>query len=378
MRLLLLDQFSEPGGAQRCLLDLLPAIRARGWQALVGLPGEGELFARVRAEGFETARIDCGPYRSGRKSAADTARFLAQTPRLSGQIHLLAGRVQADLVYVNGPRLLPAASLAGLSMPVLFHAHSYLGPGAMRRLAGISLRRMRATVVANCRFVGEPWKEYADEGRVSLIYNGTARRLPARGRAETFATIGCLGRISPEKGQREFLRAAAIIHRSIPQCRFLIGGATLFTGTAYEEDVRRAAGGLPVEFTGWIKDVDPFFGRLSILLVPSAAHEAIPRVILEAFAAGVPVIAFASGGIPEAIENGVDGFLAHSVDEMAALAVQLLSGGSDRLAAVARAGYETWRRRFMIERYQAEILATIEAAVGTAPPPQQPDPPRQQ
>ena len=67
MRLLLLDQFSDPGGAQQVLLELLPAIRERGWKALVGLPGEGELFARVRALGFETARIDCGPYHVGQE-----------------------------------------------------------------------------------------------------------------------------------------------------------------------------------------------------------------------------------------------------------------------------------------------------------------------
>ena len=87
MRLLVLDQFSDLGGAQRCLLDLLPGIGARGWRALVALPGTGELFERVRALGFETARVDCGPYTSGGKSAMDVARFAIGTPRLAWQIH---------------------------------------------------------------------------------------------------------------------------------------------------------------------------------------------------------------------------------------------------------------------------------------------------
>ncbi len=69
MNLLLLDQFSDPGGAQKNLLDLLPAIRAAGWQTLVGIPGEGALFEQVRALGFEAEAIECGPYGSGRKSA---------------------------------------------------------------------------------------------------------------------------------------------------------------------------------------------------------------------------------------------------------------------------------------------------------------------
>ena len=90
MKLLLLDQFSDLGGAQQNLLELLPAIRDAGWQTLVGLPGDGELFERVRALGFEAERIECGPYGSGRKSAADFARFLAGTPRLARQMRRMA------------------------------------------------------------------------------------------------------------------------------------------------------------------------------------------------------------------------------------------------------------------------------------------------
>src|SRR2546426_974605 len=125
MKLLLLDQFSDLGGAQQVLLELLPSIRARGWSATVGMPGDGPMFARVRELGFDTERIDCGPYGSGRKSLGDVARFAASTPRLASQIRRLA---MVDLIYVNGPRLLPAVALARPAAPVVFHAHSYLPP----------------------------------------------------------------------------------------------------------------------------------------------------------------------------------------------------------------------------------------------------------
>src|SRR6476661_3157554 len=98
MKLLLLDQFSDPGGAQQGLLDLLPAIRERGWDALVGLPGNGELFDRVREAGFPAEHIECGPYASGRKSPRDVARFLSGTPKLARQIGAMAAG--ADVVYV--------------------------------------------------------------------------------------------------------------------------------------------------------------------------------------------------------------------------------------------------------------------------------------
>ena len=115
MKLLLLDQFSDLGGAQQNLLELLPALRDAGWQrAGRACPAKANSSNAVRALGFEAERIECGPYASGRKSAADFGRFLAGTPRLARQMRRMAQRVDADLVYLNGPRLLPAAAMAGL------------------------------------------------------------------------------------------------------------------------------------------------------------------------------------------------------------------------------------------------------------------------
>ena len=374
----MLDQFSDPGGAQQSLVDLLPGIGARGWRVLVGLPGAGELFERVRALGFETERVDCGPYTSGGKSAGDVARFAAGTPRLAWQIRRLAERLKADLVYINGPRLLPAAAMARLGRPVLFHSHSYLFPGMVRRLAGLSLRRMDAWVVGQCRFVADPWRPFVRPERISVIYIGVPGperatpqhpddpHQPDQHRASAPPRVGCIGRIAPEKGQREFVAAAARIHRALPACRFVVYGAALFgeAGAArYEDAVRAAAARLPVEFAGWAPDVYGAMAQLDLLLVPSAGHEATTRVILEAFAAGLPVIAFGAGGIPEVLANGVTGLLASSTEEMAQLAIGLLTGDRRRLLSVAQAARESWSQRFTLDRYQEQVLRAMEACV---------------
>jgi len=367
VNLLLLDQFSDLGGAQQVLLELLPAFRRRGWKVLVGIPGQGILFERVRESGFETEKIECGPYTSGRKSRADLVRFLGGTAALGRHIREMAGRLRADLIYVNGPRLLPATAWARLSVPVLFHAHSYLGPGPVRVLAGRSLRSTRAWVLGTCRFVAEPWRRYVPEDRLKILYNGVAGPPPDRVvemlvRPATSPRIGCIGRIAPEKGQREFVAAARIIHQAIPECRFSIFGAPLFVDPAalrYDAEVRAAADGLPVEFAGWVQDVYASLANLDLLLVPSAGHEATTRVILEAFAAGVPVIAFRAGGIPEVVDHQVDGLLADSTEEMARLAIDLLTGDRARIAVMSHAARETWRRRFTLERNHQQVLEWI-------------------
>jgi len=372
MNLLLLDQFSDLGGAQQNLVELLPEIRKMGWPTLVGLPGEGELFQRVRDLGFEAERIACGPYESGRKSPADAARFLAGTPLLARQIRRMARRVEAGLLYLNGPRLLPAAALARTGLPVVFHSHSYLAPGAVRRMAGLALKRMDAWVVAQCEFVAAPWRPSVRPGRACVIYNGVPG--PARtpvlkwsGNPVAPPRVGCIGRIAPEKGQREFVAAARVIHQAIPDCRFVIYGAPLFGDSGaetYAVQVRAEAQGLPLEFAGWVNNIQGCFAQLDLLLVPSAAHEATTRVILEAFASGVPVIAFPSGGIPEVLEHGVTGLLAKSARDMAEGAIDLLTGDARRLISLAQAARETWSLRFTLERYHRQVLRAIEAATG--------------
>jgi len=371
MNILLLDQFGELGGAQRCLLDEIPAMHARGWNVHLAAPANGQLTERTAALGATVDPIRCGPYSSGTKTLADMARFAAEAPRLSGEIRGLVRRYGANLVYVNGPRLLPAAALAVAnaapkSPPVLFHSHSLLD-GPARWLAGRSIARVRAATVAACRFVATPLLPYSGDRGIRVVYNGVRRiSLPSRPPTGEFR-IGLIGRISPEKGQADFLQAARILHHAAPQCRFLICGAPLFSDPAamqYCAALEALAAGLPVEFAGWTEEVESVFATLDLLVVPSTPVDATPRVILEAFAAGVPVLAFASGGIPELIEHGVTGFL---VEERSpkALALAMLDAIESpiRLRQAAEKARAKARTEFSLERYRAQMIEAIEAAL---------------
>jgi glycosyltransferase involved in cell wall biosynthesis len=365
VKVLLLDQFSELGGAQHMLLDLLDAIRGRGWPAAVGIPSGGELCDRTRALGFEVFPIPCGPYASGRKSGTDLWRFATELRRLAGRIQELIAEFEPDLVYINGPRLLPATALARLQRPVLFHAHIGVSQRAARLLAGLALRRINANIVAVCGDVARTWQPFT-ERQIQVIYNGVAGpdyKLSRNGTEPV--CVGCIGRIAPEKGQREFLAAAAKIYETLPETRFVIAGAALFSDRAaqsYECAVREAAAGLPVEFTGWTDNVYGVLKRLDLLLVPSMWDEANPRVVLEAFAAGVPVIAFRRGGVPEIIQDGGTGFLCDDAGGMAARAIELLGGERPRLRAVAQAAREQWQRQFTREHWQQQMVAELERA----------------
>ena len=355
MKVLFLDQFNALGGAQQCLLDLLPAMEQRGWDARVAIPPGGPLGEILRRRGIGVDEIPCGPYHSGRKSAGDVLRFLADVPRQTAAVAGLAK--EADLIYVNGPRMLMAAALAAKKrVPMLFHAHHRVGQGSARYLEGLALRRSGAMVAACCEAVAQSLRSWVPGERMHVIPNGTAdlgfieRSFEKRERR-----VGIIGRIAPEKGQVEFLRAAALLSGA----RFVICGAPLFGDHVYYDNVLRLAAGLPVEFLDWQDDVGSVMRDLDVLVIPSK-QEGMPRVLLEAFSAGLPVVAFPVGGIPEVIEDGVTGFLAI---DLARMLQQVLESDPHTLRAVAHNARDEWGRRYTVGAYRERITRLMEKCV---------------
>ncbi len=342
MKILFLEQFSELGGGQRNLLDLLPAVIDRGYQAVVAAPGSGPLFKAARALGAETASIPLGHYSNGHKTAGDAAQLGLDTFRMSRWI----ARTDADLISVGGARVLPAVALAARGRRAIFQAQHFFEQPRALSLAKWAIRRAAARVVANSKYVA------AQFGSAQVVYNGVPE-IPFKPRSfEKPWRIGLIGRIAPMKGQTDFLRAA----RKIPGARFVICGSPMFCPQSYVEEVHRLASGLPVEFIDWQDDVAAVLQSLDLLAVPSTAAEATTRVILEAFSAGVPVVAYAVGGIPEIVRDQENGFL---VPERTpeALAKKILT--LKNLAPIAERARADWQRHYSVDRYRREMLSIL-------------------
>jgi glycosyltransferase involved in cell wall biosynthesis len=347
-RILFVEQFSELGGGQRNLLDLLPAVIDRGWTATVAAPchesRESELFEKARALGAHTARIGIGNYSAGRKNARDAARFVLDTIALGRWI----AHQDFDLLCAGGARLMPAVARGAKGRAVIFQAQHFLGKSYAVAMTARAIRRSKAMVIANSRYVASQFDS------PHVVYNGVAE-IPFVEHERTAAPrIGIIGRIAPMKGQTDFLRAAAIIARELPGARFLICGAPMFTPQSYVDEVHTLAEVLPVEFLGWRDNVGAVLAGLDLLIAPSTAAEATTRVILEAFSAGTPVVAYAIGGIPEIVSDGETGFLVPEC-EPGALARKIIDVSKRDLRDVARRARVDWEQRFTIARYQREM-----------------------
>ena len=365
MNVLFLDQFSDLGGAQLCLMDLVPAVQAVGWIVSCAVPGRGRLVEKLHERGVTVHSLPVTHLASGHKSARESLRFAREAPKLVREIHRLAEETGPDVLYVNGPRLLPAAAWVAwrTGRPLVFHCHNHLAQRSAAIVAGRALQLARARVIACCRYVARPLWPYVDPGFLRFIYNGVAAPPGMRATKTGGPRIGVIGRISPEKGQAEFLEAARIVVQKHPAAKFVICGAPLFSDAAaerYSKRLRELSTGLPVEFTGWQEDVNAILAQLDVLVVPSLREPGAPRVVIEAFATRVPVVAFVSGGIPEIVVHNTTGFLIEPpTGEALAAKLATLLDEPGELSATAGRAHEAWKEKFTLERYQREVLEVI-------------------
>jgi len=371
VRVLLLDQYSELGGGQRCLIEAAAGFVERGWEvhaAIQRTRDGGPLAAALAPLCRELHSIPCGPFASTRKSAVDAIRYASQLP---AQIAILRGilrrapRTPIDALYVNGPQVLPAAALARGAVPLLFHAHWDVTQPAVAALVLRTVRMSQAHIVASSCSVARPLQRVVPNDRIRIVYNGVSAKPATPPRLHgPIRHIAMLGRIEPEKGQLEFVRAAHIVARAAQGVRFTVFGAPLFSDGSYLSQVRAEAAGCPIDFPGWTDDAAAAFASMDLLVVPSDRTDNIPRVILEAFAARVPVLAFPSGGIPELIEHGVTGILVEgrSPGDLARSVLAAVAH-PDRMHAIADRAFARWRERYTLERFQSEVCEAVEDAV---------------
>jgi glycosyltransferase involved in cell wall biosynthesis len=125
--------------------------------------------------------------------------------------------------------------------------------------------------------------------------------------ASPVVTFGYLGRLEAMKGLDVLLDSFGA--RTDAGWRLLVAGEG---SAAYLDHLRARHAALPardaIHFSGWT-DPDTFLRSIDVLVLPSLWHDPLPRVILEAAAHGVPTIASRRGGIPELIDDGVNGLL---------------------------------------------------------------------
>ena len=293
-----------------------------------------------------------------------------------------------ELLHAHTPRSAMIASAASIiaRVPLVHHVHSPTAHDSTRRWRGrinawverLSLRRASALItVSNSLKQHVRQRGFGDE-LVSVVPNGVPG--PKRGRSSFLRstlravpepekelrplfvwTLGMVALFRPRKGIEVLLQALAALRSQGVAVRLrAVGG---FETAEYEREIKSLAAKLGlndcVEWTGFTRDVDAELARMDLFVLPSLFGEGLPMVVLEAMAAGVPVVATRVEGTPEAIRDGCDGLIAEPDDpqDLAAAIARITSGQVDWHTLQANA------RRRHAERFSEKTMAAGVAEV---------------
>jgi glycosyltransferase involved in cell wall biosynthesis len=126
-------------------------------------------------------------------------------------------------------------------------------------------------------------------------------------------------------------------------------------------------------FVGYQDDVGRFYELFDVLVLPSA-NEGTPVSVIESLAAGRPVVATGVGGVPDVVEDGVDGFLVDAGD-VGAIGARLseLAGDVDLRRTMADAGQSRMRDRYAVERLVDDVDRLYRALLASTRPPATPE-----
>lgn len=334
---------SGPGGAETVLLQLATHLDRSRFRSLVLLNQKGWLLDQLRARGIATTLVEW------------KAWYDLRLPRTMAR---MVREEQVDMIHSHLPDQNFYSCLVGVltgrTTIVTYHGAIEL-VRARRRRGGFKLwvvRNSASRVVVVCDFVRKLLEGlgFAPE-KMTRIYNGievTRFNAPPRTNlrkelgfpAET-KLIGMVANVRQTKGHEFFVRAARQVSDAHPEARFLaVGDVDERIGQGLRELVRQLRLEDRFFFLGFKEDIPEILANLDVFVL-SSTSEGFPLVVLEAMAAGKPVVVTRSGGPEEMIRDGRDGFLVPpaDVDSLAAKISALLEdpGSAAALSHEARA-----------------------------------------
>jgi glycosyltransferase involved in cell wall biosynthesis len=372
--LLCLNLYASVGGAERALLSLLGSLDRNRYAPLVVLAKEGPVSRAARDLGADVAIVPFPTPPLHRLAWPPTLWRVTRARRAIGRLATERGVRLAQCGDVLGLLLLGPAGRRGLR---IVYQMNYLG-GRLRVLALRALARRVSVLVACSRYQARKVARAAPAlaQRTIVVHPGIEAADFASGDGAAFRRelgippdaplIGMLSRHDVWKGHLVFLEAAARLGAARPEARFaMIGGAlnaeALPHVARYRDRVlaRRIRLGLTerVEVVEHRADVANVLAALDIVVLASSG-EPFGMALIEAMAAGRPVVASDSGGPLEIVEAGRSGRLFRTGDAGAlAEAIAALLDDRDAARRLAEAGRRRVAEAFGAARYAREMEA---------------------
>lgn len=362
VRILLVDLAQEWRGGQSQALLLAQGLRDSGHAVELVSLSDAPVATRAAEENIPVHAASRGGRRLG---AAWLIRCLLRERR-------------CDIVHVNEAHALTAAWLAGAHRRArLVIARRVTFPVSRSALA-LARYRAGACIVAVSQAVREQLLLAGlDPARIAVVPDGVEiappisaeERVRARARwdiAPAQPVFALVASFTAEKGHALLLEAFAELHRGATQgrwsrCQLLLAGDGPLR-VALEQQAAALGVGDAVIFAGFVAAVRQVYAACDVFVFPSV-HEGGGTSLLDAMAHALPVIATATGGIAEIVEDQRNGLLVDATPQSIAAAAARLLAAPELAQRIGRAARETVAARFSAGRMVSDTLAVYERLV---------------
>lgn len=323
------------GGAERSLIGIVRGLLRSRYEPLVVTPVEGDLTERLRMYGVPVfVRPLPGIIGIGRYSGARDYLQALRGAFLVGYYRWWASLLReqrVDIVHTNSVKCTFLTAPMRLFRPrprIVWHIRDVMrGRRRFFPIVDTLGCYVPDAIIANSDYTAAQFMRC--RSRVVRLYNGLNLENYRRGTPEEKADfrnrwnipqdrriVGILGVLTPLKGHRVFLEAAREILKRHADTHFVVVGDEIYDTAGHRgyrrslEDYARSLGiDNHVTFTGFVNKVERVLSTLDVAVQPSVEPESFGRVVVEAQASGVPVVASRIGGIPEIIRNNAVGTL---------------------------------------------------------------------
>ncbi|MFH1176801.1 MAG: glycosyltransferase [Acidobacteriota bacterium] len=374
LRVLHLITMLELGGAQRNTLDTVTLLGRDAFAVGLGFGLGGELDE----EAFGLADVALFPI----PHLIREVRPLADLAALS-EMRRCIRSFRPDIVHTHSSKAGVLGRLAAHleGVPLVVHSiHGFgFGPHQLAPVRWAFLAAERLAARWTDHFIAVSHRNLDEGARLGLYARERACVIRSGVELTTFRTrrggpelrrelgipaaaplvvqVACF---KPQKAPERFVALAELVAQRAPEAHFLLVGDGALRG---ELEAARRAAGLEgrLHLPGWRRDIPAVLDAATVVTLTSR-FEGLPRVLVEARAAGVAIAAMAVDGVSEVIENGVNGFLAGpgEVGTLADRVCRLLAEPELRGAFAARgaAGLDEFARETMV-RQQEELYCEL-------------------